>query len=95
MSITIRSDFGDMQVVVLLPGYESQQAYSFRPTAHVDGLKDVPRRDLSVIRAMLQDALDDVDDERKRRIRTEQEQAFAQWPPAPAPAPYPTPGVLK
>lgn len=66
--IGVESRFGEMQVVVFLPGPYSQHAWSFKPDSRADGLRDVPRRDLAIIRAMLQDALDDVDDERRRRI---------------------------
>jgi len=84
--IGVASDFGDMQVVVFMPGNRAQSAYSFQPKSHPEGLKNVSRRDLAVMRAMLQDALDDVDDERRRRIT---DQAF----PLAAPAVPPRPAV--
>jgi hypothetical protein len=82
--VVITSEFGDLQVVVLMPGDGNQLGYSFRPSARTDGLKDVPRRDLSIIRSMLQDALDDVDDERHRRMREAAPETGMPVPPRPA-----------
>ena len=82
--IGVASDFGDMQVVVFMPGNRAQTAYGFKPTNHSEGLKNVSRRDLAVMRAMLQDALDDVDDERRRRVT---DQAFPLAAPAVPPRP--------
>lgn len=65
--VHVHSKFGDLQVVVFLPGTYSQSAYSFRPEAADDGLQGTDKRDLMIIRAMLQDALDDIDAERHRR----------------------------
>lgn len=84
--VTVESKHGDLQVVVFLPGNGQQLAYGFRPDADSNGLRHVPRRDLSIIRAMLQDALDDVDDERHRRAR---EDANAVMFPQPQPMPVP------
>jgi hypothetical protein len=86
-NVEIVSEFGDMQVVVLMPGERVQSGYSFRPSSRTDGLKSVARRDLAVIRAMLQDALDDVDDERNRRMREQVEAVYASPPPPPPAAP--------
>lgn len=87
-SVEIVSEFGDLQVVVLLPGERVQNGYSFRPEANPDGLRNVPRRDLAILRAMLQDALDDVDDERHRRMRQQAEAAY-ETPPVLPPQFYP------
>lgn len=87
--IGITSQFGDMQVVVFMPGQYSQSAYGFRPQAPDNGLEGVARRDLAVIRAMLQDALDDVDDERHRRLRDETAAAHGLPPQVVAPRPAP------
>lgn len=82
--VGVTSDFGDMQVVVFMPSNRAQAAFGFKPTNHSEGLRNVPRRDLAIIRAMLQDALDDVDDERRRRVT---ESAFPLTAPAVAPVP--------
>lgn len=83
--VGVTSDFGDMQVVVFMPGNHAQAAFGFKPTNHPEGLKNVSRRDLSVMRAMLQDALDDVDDERNRRAREAAEAAYMPRPAVPVP----------
>lgn len=80
-AVVVRSNFGDMQVVVFMPGQYTQAAYCFLPTADPQGLKNVSRRDLMIVRAMLQDALGDIDDEQKRR--------WAEEPAFPYPSPRP------
>lgn len=65
--VHVTSEYGDMQVVVFLPSMGTQCAYGFRPTDNPSGLSAVSRRDLAVMHALLQDALDDVDDERQTR----------------------------
>lgn len=79
--INIKSMYGDMKVVVLLPGPYNQTAHVFHPEASLSEMETVDRRDLAIIRAMLQDALDNVDEERNRRIRAQAEAAYASPPP--------------
>lgn len=84
--VTIRSSFGDLRVVVLYPGVNTQQGVQFRPTA-TGGLGDFPRRDLSIIRAMLQDAMQDIDEEFRKRQQADYERMVVG--PIPVPQAYP------
>jgi hypothetical protein len=81
--VNVRSEFGDMQVVVFMPGEHHQAGYQFRPRSLPDGLNGVSRRDLMIIRAMLQDALDDVDEERNRRVREAYTEQYPNMVPPP------------